>query len=65
MRMVLTGDVNLMGIEDPAIPFARVVDEFRAADVVFSNLECCLFEAPGHSHDNEGFFAVPGLPARP
>jgi poly-gamma-glutamate synthesis protein (capsule biosynthesis protein) len=60
MRMVLTGDVNLMGIDDPAIPFARVADEFRAADVVFSNLECCLFEAAGHSQDNEGFFAAPG-----
>ena len=59
MKMILTGDVNLMGVDDPAVPFARVAEEFRAADVVFSNLECCLYEPAAHSHDNEGFFAAP------
>ena len=44
--MILTGDVNLMNVDDPAVPFARVQDEFRAADIVFSNLECCLYEPP-------------------
>src|ERR1700730_984629 len=58
--MILTGDVNLMNVDDPKIPFARVVGEFRKADVVFSNLECCLVETPpGHSASNEGFFADP------
>jgi capsule synthesis protein PGA_cap len=43
-----------------AVPFALVKEEFRAAHLVFSNLECCLCEAPpGHSRDNEGFFADP------
>ena len=41
-RMILTGDVNLMGVDDPAVPFARVADEFRTADVVFSNLRAVL-----------------------
>jgi poly-gamma-glutamate synthesis protein (capsule biosynthesis protein) len=59
MKMILTGDVNLMNVDDPAVPFALIADEFRAADVVFSNLECCLYEPPSHSHDNEGFFAAP------
>src|SRR5260221_1508646 len=59
MKMILTGDVNLMGVDDPAVPFARVAAEFRGADVVFSNLECCLYEPAAHSHDNEGFFAAP------
>lgn len=58
--MILTGDVNLMGVDDPAVPFAQVRDEFLAADVVFSNLECCLYDPPGgHAVETEGFFASP------
>src|SRR5258708_39662291 len=60
LKMILTGDVNLMNVSDPKTPFARVIDELRNADVVFSNLECCLVEPPsGHSASNEGFFADP------
>ena len=56
--MILTGDVNLMNVDDPAVPFARVQEEFRAADIVFSNLECCLYDPPrGHAVESEGFFA--------
>ena len=54
-RMILTGDVNLMNVDDPAVPFARVRDELRAADIVFSNLECCLYEPPsGHAVGERG-----------
>ncbi len=62
LNMILTGDLNLMNVTDPAVPFKRVAEEFRAADVVFSNLECCLYDPPGeHSVDTaEGFFAHPG-----
>ena len=60
--MILTGDVNLMNVADPLVPFALVRGEFRAADIVFSNLECCLCPPPsGHSLDNEGFFADPAV----
>lgn len=60
--MILTGDVNLMGVDDAAVPFARVRNEFVAADVVFSNLECCLYDPPrGHAVENEGFFASPTI----
>ena len=60
VTMIMTGDVNLMNVADPGVPFARVADEFRTTDVVFSNLECCLYETPpGHSVSNEGFFADP------
>jgi len=60
LKMILTGDVNLMNVTDPNVPFARIGEEFRKADVVFSNLECCLVERPdGHSVSNEGFFADP------
>jgi len=59
-KLILTGDINLMNVTDPGIPFALVGNEFRAADVVFGNLERCLCEPPGgHSPDHEGFFADP------
>jgi len=62
--MILTGDVNLMNVTDAAVPFARVAGEFRKADVVFSNFECCLYVTPpGHSRSNEGFFADPKIGA--
>ena len=41
-RVILTGDVNLMNVADPDVPFRKVAAELRAADVVFGNLECCL-----------------------
>ena len=60
--MILTGDVNLMNVADPAVPFARVGQELRAADIVFSNLECCLYQPPqGHAVEHEGFFADPAI----
>jgi poly-gamma-glutamate capsule biosynthesis protein CapA/YwtB (metallophosphatase superfamily) len=60
--MILVGDVNLMNVEDPAVPFRRVGDELRAADFVFANLECCLYQSPdGHTVEQEGFFANPGI----
>ncbi|HEY4920236.1 MAG TPA: CapA family protein [Xanthobacteraceae bacterium] len=59
VTMILTGDVNLMGVVDPTVPFCRVGAELRAADVVFGNLECCLAKPPSHSIGNEGFFADP------
>jgi len=55
---MLTGDVNLMHVTDPAVPFARVTDTLRQADVLFGNLECCFYEPPaGHSVEREGFYA--------
>jgi poly-gamma-glutamate synthesis protein (capsule biosynthesis protein) len=56
--LMLTGDVNLMNVTDPQVPFARVTDTLRQADVLFGNLECCFYEpATGHSLDREGFHA--------
>jgi poly-gamma-glutamate synthesis protein (capsule biosynthesis protein) len=57
-NLILTGDVNLMNVDDPAAPFRRVAAEFRKAAFVFSNLECCLYDPPpGHSGSHEGFYA--------
>src|SRR5215813_6902656 len=61
LTMILTGDVNLMKVADPEVPFRRVGEELRKADVVFGNLECCLTIPAAHSHGNEGFFADPAV----
>jgi poly-gamma-glutamate capsule biosynthesis protein CapA/YwtB (metallophosphatase superfamily) len=56
--LMLTGDINLMNVTDPQVPFAQVKDTLRQADVLFGNLECCFYEpAAGHSLDREGFHA--------
>ncbi|MBI2985691.1 MAG: CapA family protein [Deltaproteobacteria bacterium] len=56
--LILTGDVNLLNVGDPAIPFARVADVLGKADVVFGNLESCLYDPPEqHSLEEEGFYA--------
>ena len=43
--MFLTGDVNLRGVTDPARPFALVTDELSQADLIFGNLEGCLYDS--------------------
>lgn len=58
--IILTGDVNLMNVTDPALPFRLVHKEFHEADAVFSNLECCLYQPPEvHDDVSEGFFVDP------
>jgi poly-gamma-glutamate synthesis protein (capsule biosynthesis protein) len=58
--LMLAGDVNLMRVADPAAPFARVRDALREADVLFCNLECCLYRPEGErSLTDEGFYAAP------
>ena len=60
--MILVGDVNLMNVDDPMVPFARVGKTLHEADVVFANLECCLYAPPeGHTVEHEGFFADPDI----
>jgi poly-gamma-glutamate synthesis protein (capsule biosynthesis protein) len=61
-KLILTGDINLVNVTASTTPFARVRDEFRSADIVFSNLECCLHTPPQrHSFHNEGFFVDPAV----
>src|SRR2546427_7551392 len=56
--LMLTGDVNLMNVTDPQVPFARIKDTLRQADVLFGNLETCFYEpAAGHAVEREGFYA--------
>lgn len=65
-RIQLLGDINLIGVDDPAVPFHRVAPTLARADAVFANLECCLF-SPGEKRDLmrddqsgfEGLYAPP------
>lgn len=62
--LILTGDINLMGVEDVTVPFRRVADTLNKADCVFGNLECCLYDPPvqrvmmpDEKSGYDGFFA--------
>src|SRR3954462_6252946 len=60
--LMLLGDVNLMNIQNPVMPFRIVGPELRDADLVFANLECCLYRLQeGHTVEHEGFFADPEI----
>ena len=66
ISLILLGDVNLMNVDDPSRPFRRIGPELREVDVVFANLECCLYRPhEGHVVENEGFFADPHCDAEP
>jgi poly-gamma-glutamate capsule biosynthesis protein CapA/YwtB (metallophosphatase superfamily) len=57
-NLICTGDINLLGVTEPTVPFAGVRDRLQAADVVFANLECCFYEPDGErSPEDEGFYA--------
>ena len=61
-KLILVGDVNLMGVDNAGVPFARLGEEMRAADLVLANLECLLYDPPeGHAVEHEGFFADPEI----
>ena len=58
--MICTGDVNLMKVTEPEAPFARVSAQLKEADLVFGNLECCLYQPPAErSLMDEGFYVHP------
>jgi poly-gamma-glutamate capsule biosynthesis protein CapA/YwtB (metallophosphatase superfamily) len=61
-NLLMTGDINLLNVQDSTTPFRQITDHLKAADVVISNLEC-LLGLPIHSHSiqNEGFFADPTI----
>lgn len=58
--LTLVGDINLMGVTDPDAPFSLIRERLANADLVFANLECCLYDNPGERSVNaEGFYASP------
>ena len=72
-KIIVTGDLNFMGLGQAKKVFDRIKPELQAADVVISNLECCFYDdklaeqnqsETGHfyprSGQREGFYAEPG-----
>lgn len=60
--LALLGDINLMNVTDPSVPFRRVREDLASADCRFANLECCLYDRPSqHELRDEGFFAAPAI----
>ena len=56
--LMLTGDVNLMDVTAPEVPFRLVAPILKNSDFVFSNLECCFYSPPGgRVVENAGFIA--------
>jgi poly-gamma-glutamate synthesis protein (capsule biosynthesis protein) len=56
--LIAAGDVNLMNVADPSVPFRRIASLMADADVRLANLECCLYDTPAdHSLSREGFYA--------
>lgn len=63
--VLLTGDINLVGVDDPDEPLRKVQNDLAAADAVFANLESTLFVMPtDFSVKNEGFYADPEVSIR-
>lgn len=59
-QLVFTGDINLMHVADPQVCFNKVLGALRGADLLFGNLECCLYQPQGAlSLGDEGFYAAP------
>jgi len=66
-RITLVGDINLLGVEDPSVPFRKVTGTLKTADAVFANLECCLFDPAEKREmmrdDQSGFEGIYAPPA--
>ncbi|EHK47838.1 hypothetical protein TRIATDRAFT_90318 [Trichoderma atroviride IMI 206040] len=60
MHLLMTGDINLLNVDNSTESFRRVVDSLSAADIVISNLECVLgMPEQAYSIQHEEFFANP------
>ena len=63
----LLGDINLLGVDNPAVPFKQIAPTLKAADAVFANLECCLYDPTEKREmmrdDQSGFEGIYAPPA--
>ena len=63
LTMILTGDVNLRNVADPQEPFSLVASTLHEADVVFGNLEGCLYDSEEDLPYAPGFYHSGSAPA--
>lgn len=54
--LYLLGDINLKGIADPSRVFEALGPQLAMADMVFANIECCLFDGAAHAAEQRGFY---------
>lgn len=52
----LLGDINLKGVANPSRIFDVVGPQLAQADMVFANLECCLFDGADGAAEKRGFY---------
>lgn len=57
--LYLLGDINFRGVSDASYLFEHVKAPVREADVVFANLECCLYDQPQNAIERRGFYVHP------
>lgn len=57
--LYLLGDINFRGVSDSSSLFDHVMEPVREADMVFANLECCLYEQPPNAVETRGFYVNP------
>jgi poly-gamma-glutamate capsule biosynthesis protein CapA/YwtB (metallophosphatase superfamily) len=54
--LCLLGDINLKGVAEPDAVFDLVRPRLADADLVFANLECCLFDDATTASEQRGFY---------
>jgi poly-gamma-glutamate synthesis protein (capsule biosynthesis protein) len=61
--ILLTGDIYLRGVTDPSRPFELVAGVLNGADVLFGNLEGCLYDSDEPIPYKSGFYHAGTRPA--
>jgi len=59
--LALLGDVNFLGTSRADGLFDHVAAPLQRADMVFANLECCLYAQPDDATERRGFYVPPAL----
>lgn len=59
----LLGDINFRGVTDASRLFEHVQAPLQQADMVFANLECCLYDQPDDALEQRGFYVPPATGA--
>ncbi len=54
--LCLLGDINLKGVAEPDAVFDLVRPQLADAELVFANLECCLFDQADTTGEQRGFY---------
>jgi len=59
--LYLLGDINFLGAACANGLFDHVATPLQRADMVFANLECCLYDVPPDATERRGFYVPPAF----